>query len=127
MRLFWIVRISDGQFCGLTFMGLSSLTALPANNVCLYLVKLSSLVSICWISSRDFIADAPQYKAPAMKSLEEIQQMDTNDESLTKYKQTLLAGSAVKDDNPINVRPQKLTIRYPDNPEQPHAVIDLTR
>lgn len=39
-------------------------------------------------------ADAPQYKAPAMKSLEEIQQMDTNDESLTKYKQTLLAGSA---------------------------------
>lgn len=71
-------------------------------------------------------ADAPQYKAPAMKSLEEIQQMDSNDESLTKYKQTLLAGSAVKDDNPLNVRPQKLTIRYPDNPEQPHAVIDLT-
>jgi len=71
-------------------------------------------------------ADAPQYKAPAKKSLQEIQQMDCGDESLAKYKQTLLAGSAVEDDDPRNVRPQKLTIRYPDNPEQPHAVIDLT-
>ena len=39
-------------------------------------------------------ADAPQYKAPAKKSLQEIQQMDCGDESLAKYKQTLLAGSA---------------------------------
>ena len=35
---------------------------------------------------------ATEYKAPAKKSLQEIQQMDTDDESLRKYKQALLAG-----------------------------------
>lgn len=37
--------------------------------------------------------ETPGYKAPAQKSLEEIQNMDTNDESLKKYKEALLAGA----------------------------------
>ena len=32
------------------------------------------------------------YKAPAQKSIDEIQNLDKDDESLVKYKQTLLAG-----------------------------------
>lgn len=71
-------------------------------------------------------ADTPQYKAPAKMSVEEIKNMDTEDESLAKYKQTLLAGSAIEDDDERNVRPLKMTIKYPDHPEQPPAVIDLT-
>lgn len=39
--------------------------------------------------------DTPvNYKAPAQKTLEEIQQLDQDDESLRKYKETLL-GSTV--------------------------------
>ena len=37
--------------------------------------------------------DTPGYKAPAQKTMEEIQNLDTNDESLKKYKEALLAGS----------------------------------
>jgi len=69
---------------------------------------------------------APEYKAPAKKSLQEIQQMDTEDESLRKYKQALLAGCAVNDDDPRNVRVKKLTISYPEDPEQKSVEIDLT-
>ena len=36
--------------------------------------------------------ETPGYKAPAQKSLNEIQNLDADDESLVKYKQTLLAG-----------------------------------
>ena len=36
----------------------------------------------------------PGYKAPAEKSLQEIQNLDQDDESLVKYKQALLAGAA---------------------------------
>lgn len=36
--------------------------------------------------------DTPGYKAPAQKSLKEIQEQDQDDESLVKYKQALLAG-----------------------------------
>jgi len=35
----------------------------------------------------------PGYKAPAQKSLDEIQNLDAEDESLVRYKQTLLAGA----------------------------------
>ena len=35
----------------------------------------------------------PNYKPPAQKSLQEIQQLDADDESLRKYKETLLAGA----------------------------------
>lgn len=36
--------------------------------------------------------DNPGYIAPATKTLEEIQDLDHDDESLVKYKQTLLGG-----------------------------------
>lgn len=36
--------------------------------------------------------ETPGYKAPAKKTLEEIKNLDNDDESLIKYKQTLLAG-----------------------------------
>ncbi len=35
----------------------------------------------------------PGYKAPKQKTLEEIQQLDADDESLVKYKESLLAGA----------------------------------
>lgn len=37
--------------------------------------------------------DNPNYKAPAPKSLDEILQQDQEDESLRKYKETLLGGA----------------------------------
>ena len=36
--------------------------------------------------------ETPGYKAPAPKSVKEIEELDQDDESLVKYKQTLLAG-----------------------------------
>ena len=38
--------------------------------------------------------ETPGYKPPAQKTLEEIQQLDADDESLARYKQMLLAGAA---------------------------------
>ena len=38
--------------------------------------------------------ETPGYKAPAQKSLDEITKLDADDESLVKYKQTLLGGAA---------------------------------
>lgn len=38
--------------------------------------------------------ETPGYKAPAQKSLDEIQKLDADDESLVRYKQALLAGAA---------------------------------
>lgn len=36
--------------------------------------------------------ETPGYKAPAQKTLDEIQQLDADDESLVRYKEMLLAG-----------------------------------
>ena len=36
--------------------------------------------------------ETPGYKAPAQKTLDEIKNLDNDDESLVRYKQTLLAG-----------------------------------
>lgn len=38
------------------------------------------------------VEETPGYIAPATKSLTEIQDLDQDDESLVKYKQTLLGG-----------------------------------
>lgn len=38
---------------------------------------------------------AVDYKPPAQKSLQEIQELDKDDESLRKYKETLLGNPAV--------------------------------
>lgn len=37
--------------------------------------------------------ETPGYKPPAQKTLDEIQNLDAEDESLVRYKQTLLAGA----------------------------------
>jgi hypothetical protein len=39
------------------------------------------------------IEETPGYKPPAQKSVQEIQQLDADDESLVKYKQQLLSGA----------------------------------
>jgi HAMP domain-containing protein len=37
--------------------------------------------------------ETPGYTAPAQKTLDEIQKLDADDESLVRYKQTLLGGN----------------------------------
>jgi len=56
--------------------------------------------------------ETPGYKAPAQKSLNEIQNLDADDESLVKYKQTLLAGvdpKAAPADDPRRVVVQSMS------------------
>lgn len=51
------------------------------------------------------------YKAPAKKTLQEIQELDQEDESLRKYKETLLGKTSVVDDPSIpNVQVIKMTL-----------------
>ncbi|KAL7861307.1 rho GDP-dissociation inhibitor 3 isoform X1 [Colossoma macropomum] len=51
------------------------------------------------------------YKPPAQKSLQEIQELDKDDESLNKYKQTLLgSGPVVSDPTVPNVQVTRLTL-----------------
>jgi len=55
--------------------------------------------------------DTPGYKPPAEKSLQEIQSLDQDDESLVRYKQALLAGvdsAASPKDDPRKVVVQKM-------------------
>uniref|UniRef100_UPI00398F4801 rho GDP-dissociation inhibitor 3 isoform X1 n=1 Tax=Pristiophorus japonicus TaxID=55135 RepID=UPI00398F4801 len=65
------------------------------------------------------------YKPPAQKTLKEIQEMDTNDESLKKYKQALL-GSMPKDVDPNipNIQVVRLTLLCDVAPEP--ISMDLT-
>uniref|UniRef100_A0A3B3UHL7 Rho GDP dissociation inhibitor (GDI) gamma n=1 Tax=Poecilia latipinna TaxID=48699 RepID=A0A3B3UHL7_9TELE len=60
------------------------------------------------------------YNPPAQKSLQEIQEMDKDDESLVKYKQTLLASLR----KPPNVRVTRLILLCDDAPEP--ITMDLT-
>lgn len=54
--------------------------------------------------------ETPGYVAPALKSVDEIQNLDADDESLVRYKQTLLAGvEGAKADGP-NVVVEKLSL-----------------
>ena len=46
-------------------------------------------------ATNDEAETAANYKAPAQKSLQEIQELDKDDESLRKYKETLLGKTAV--------------------------------
>ncbi|XP_061079664.1 rho GDP-dissociation inhibitor 1 [Conger conger] len=51
------------------------------------------------------------YKAPAQKSLKEIQELDQHDESLKKYKEALLGSTAINEDPNIpNVQVTRLTL-----------------
>ncbi|KAM6904495.1 rho GDP-dissociation inhibitor 3 [Xenentodon cancila] len=65
------------------------------------------------------------YNPPAQKSLQEIQEMDKDDESLVKYKQTLLGPEALTADlSGPNVKVTRLTLLCDDAPEP--VTIDLT-
>lgn len=69
--------------------------------------------------------ETPGYVPPAQKSLKEIQDLDAEDESLVKYKQTLLAGAeaAANDDGGPNVVVEKLSLVVEGRPD---VDIDLT-
>ncbi|CAL8274881.1 unnamed protein product [Lota lota] len=53
----------------------------------------------------------PGYKPPVQKSLQELHELDKNDESLTKYKKTLLGeASGGQDEGGLNVVVTRLTL-----------------
>lgn len=56
--------------------------------------------------------ETPGYKAPAKKTLDEIQNLDADDESLVRYKQALLSGAsqAGGDDGGPNVVVEKMSV-----------------
>ncbi|XP_068191986.1 rho GDP-dissociation inhibitor 1-like [Antennarius striatus] len=65
------------------------------------------------------------YKVPAKKTLEEIVKQDEEDESLAKYKKTLLGNQAVcSDPNSPNVQLTKMTLDCKSSPGD--LFIDLT-
>ncbi|XP_062886662.1 rho GDP-dissociation inhibitor 1 [Mobula hypostoma] len=65
------------------------------------------------------------YKAPAQKSLQEIEELDKDDESLRKYKEILLGNRAkVTDPNVPNVQVTRLTLVCAAAPYP--LVLDLT-
>ncbi|KAK2193744.1 hypothetical protein NP493_7g07002 [Ridgeia piscesae] len=69
--------------------------------------------------------EVTNYKAPAEKSLDEILNLDTEDESLRKYKETLLgnAASEVFPNDPRRVIVQKLALLVEGRPDME---LDLT-
>ncbi|GFS21561.1 rho GDP-dissociation inhibitor 1 [Elysia marginata] len=71
--------------------------------------------------------DNPNYKPPAPKALNEIVEQDQDDESLVKYKQTLLGGGSnniVIDTDKMNCIIQKLSLLVEGRDE---VSIDLTK
>ncbi|XP_028267126.1 rho GDP-dissociation inhibitor 3 [Parambassis ranga] len=65
------------------------------------------------------------YHPPAQKSLQEIQDLDKDDESLVKYKQTLLgADTPMTDISVPNVKVSRVTLLCDDAPEP--ITMDLT-
>ncbi|KAG5279391.1 hypothetical protein AALO_G00077290 [Alosa alosa] len=65
------------------------------------------------------------YQPPAQKSLQEIQELDKDDESLTKYKQALLgSGPVVADPTIPNLQVTRLTLMCDQAPGP--ITMDLT-
>ncbi|XP_029914814.1 rho GDP-dissociation inhibitor 3 isoform X2 [Myripristis murdjan] len=65
------------------------------------------------------------YTPPAQKSLQEIQELDKDDESLVKYKQTLLGAAPVAaDPSLVNVQVTRLTVMCDEAPGP--ITMDLT-
>lgn len=63
--------------------------------------------------------ETPGYKPPAQKTLDEIQKLDAEDESLVRYKQMLLAGAetAADDDGGPNVKVLKMSVIVEGRPD----------
>ncbi|XP_051898905.1 rho GDP-dissociation inhibitor 2-like isoform X3 [Pristis pectinata] len=78
------------------------------------------------IADEDEVDKALNYKAPVQKSLAEIVQLDQHDESLTKYKKTLLGEQIpqVADPNAPNVTVTQITLVCEEAPKP--IIIDLT-
>ncbi|XP_068606175.1 rho GDP-dissociation inhibitor 3 [Brachionichthys hirsutus] len=65
------------------------------------------------------------YNPPALKSLEEILEMDKGDRSLVKYKETLLGLHPITDDPTLpNVQVSRMALLCADDPEP--IAVDLT-
>ncbi|KAI7803149.1 rho GDP-dissociation inhibitor 1 [Triplophysa rosa] len=63
------------------------------------------------IAAENEAAEGVNYKAPAQKSLQEIQELDKDDESLRKYKEALLGSvGVVADPKAPNVQVTRLTL-----------------
>ncbi|MCJ8739414.1 hypothetical protein PDJAM_G00046830 [Pangasius djambal] len=63
------------------------------------------------IAAENEESEVVNYKPPAQKSLQEIQELDKDDESLRKYKEALLGSSAVTiDPSAPNVQVTRLTL-----------------
>ncbi|XP_034450004.1 rho GDP-dissociation inhibitor 1 [Hippoglossus hippoglossus] len=62
-------------------------------------------------AANDEADTAANYKPPAQKSLQEIQELDKDDESLRKYKEALLGKTAVvQDPNAPNIQVTRMTL-----------------
>lgn len=76
------------------------------------------------IAAENEQGESVNYKAPAQKSLQEIQELDQDDESLRKYKEALLGSCAVAaDPNAPNVQVTRLTLMCETAPAP--LVLDL--
>ncbi|XP_041812880.1 rho GDP-dissociation inhibitor 1 [Chelmon rostratus] len=65
------------------------------------------------------------YKPPAQKSLQEIQELDKDDESLRKYKEALLGNaSVIADPNAPNIQVTRMTLLCESAPSP--LILDLT-
>lgn len=73
--------------------------------------------------------ETPGYKAPAKKTLDEIQNLDADDESLVRYKQMLLANaeSGQNTDDPRRVICQKMTFISGDRETEFDLTGDLAK
>jgi len=74
--------------------------------------------------------ETPGYKAPAQKSLDELKNLDADDESLVKYKETLLAGidpNAAPADDPRRVVVQKMIFISGDKEMELDLTGDLSK
>ncbi|XP_056310319.1 rho GDP-dissociation inhibitor 1 [Danio aesculapii] len=76
------------------------------------------------IAAENEQGESVNYKAPAQKSLQEIQELDQDDESLRKYKEALLGSCAVAaDPSAPNVQVTRLTLMCETAPAP--LVLDL--
>merc|ERR1712141_17890 len=66
------------------------------------------------------------YKAPAKKTVDEINQLDAEDESLRKYKEALLGGTGGSSGDGPRVIIKKIELHSPDLKDGP-LIMDITQ